>query len=135
MRKIEIRATGRRAACVQRFRRTPGRVVALAGRSASATSVVLSFRAPGSDGSHPPAARGYLVKQSLQPIRTRRDFEHAQALCKGVCSFQVTKVGAAITLTVTKLRKHTTYYYKVAARDNVTNAMGPRSKAIAVKTR
>ena len=96
---------------------------------------MLSFGAVGSDGTRPPAARRYLVKQSRQPIRSARQFARADALCDGGCSFAVTEVDADITLTVTDLRRRTTYYYAVAARDNVSARPGPRSRTVAARTR
>ena len=135
LRRIARRAAQRRARCLRRFGRVPGRVTALGATAASGGKIVLTFRAPGSDGSSPPAARSYVIKQSPRPIRTRRDFERAHALCKGRCSFAVTKVGAAITLEVTQLRRNTRYYYSVAALDNVSRRMGPRSKAVLARTR
>jgi len=36
---------------------------------------------------------------------------------------------------VTDLRRRTTYYYAVAARDNVTGKLGRRSRPAKVKTR
>ncbi|HEV2786585.1 MAG TPA: hypothetical protein VGV67_09375, partial [Solirubrobacteraceae bacterium] len=98
-------------------------------------AVVLSFRAPGSDGSRPPAARGYVVKQSRRPIRTARDFDRAGALCGGTCRFSAIGLNAELSLTVVDLRRRTTYYYAVAARDNVSGRLGPRSKTIRVTTR
>ena len=136
LRRSEIRAATRRARCVRRFGRTPGRVETLRARvSSNGRLVVLRFRAPGTDGSRPPAARGYLVKQSLRPIRTVRDFERAAALCKGTCRFAVTPVGASITLRVNNLRRRTTYHYAIAARDNVSNLPGPRSRSVSARTR
>jgi alpha-tubulin suppressor-like RCC1 family protein len=136
LRRAEIRAAVRRARCMSRFGRTPGRVTTVSARvSSSGRLIVLRFRAPGSDGSKPPAARGYLVKQSLRPIRTARDFARADALCKGTCRFKVTPVGASITLNVNQLRRRTTYYYAVAARDNVSNRPGPRSRTVSARTR
>jgi len=120
------RAVARRA-CLSSYGRSPGRIVALHARALGRGRVVLWFDAPGSDGTKPPAARSYLVKQSLRPIRTARDFSHAQPLCRGSCRFAVVTVGARIRLTITNLRPHTTYFYVVAARDNVSGWAGPRS--------
>ncbi|MDP8924578.1 MAG: hypothetical protein M3O34_17120, partial [Chloroflexota bacterium] len=97
--------------------------------------IVLTFEAAGTDKANPPAATRYLVKQSHRPIRTARDFKRAHSLCGGTCRFAVTEVQAKITLTVTDLRRRTTYYYAVAARDNVSGRLGPRSKTIRVRTR
>jgi phosphodiesterase/alkaline phosphatase D-like protein len=44
-------------------------------------------------------------------------------------------VGTLQRLTVTDLRPGTTYYYSVAARDNVTRKVGRRSRAAKAKTR
>jgi len=96
---------------------------------------VLSFRAPGSDRGRGSAARSYLVKQSLGPIRGRRGFGRAQALCEGACRFAVRRVGDRITLRITDLRPRTTYHYGVAARDNVSGRPGPRSRAVRARTR
>jgi hypothetical protein len=96
---------------------------------------VLSFKAAGSDGDRPPAARSYVVKQSLGPIRSRRGFSRAQTLCKGRCRFPAITIGAELTLTVKDLDRRATYYYAVAARDNVSGRLGPRSRTVRVRTR
>ena len=124
-----------RRACLTRHGRTPGRVTDLRARAVSRTQVVLTFKAPGSNGSRPPAARAYLIRQAQRPIRSARDFGRAAALCRGSCRFQSLAMGARITLTVTGLRPRTTYYYAVAARDNVSNRTGPRSRVVRVRTR
>jgi len=134
LRRIARRAGKRRRRCARRFGRTPGRVRALRAR-AFRRRVVLRFRAPGSDGSRPPAARAYLVKQSRRRMRNDRDFRRARALCGGKCRFSVTEVAAAITLTVTDLRRHRTYHYAVAARDNVSGRLGRPSRTVTAKTR
>jgi alpha-tubulin suppressor-like RCC1 family protein len=135
LRRVARRAAREQARCLRRFGRTPGRVTTLAAQASSSGKIILTFRAPGSDGSSPPAARSYVIKQSPRPIRTRRDFERSHALCKGRCTFAVTKLQAAITLDVTQLRRNTTYYYSVAALDNVSERMGPQSKTVLAKTR
>jgi len=94
----------------------------------------LTFDAAASDGRSEPAAQTYLVKQSRRPIRTKRDFAQAQALCRGTCRFSVNETGAKLLLTVTNLRPRGTYYYKVAARDNVSHLKGPRSVMAKVRT-
>ena len=126
-----------RRACVRAHGRTPGRVTDLNARAASRRRVVLTFSATGTDGNSPPAARTYVIKQSRRPIRGARGFRRAQSLCRrGRCRFAgVTDVGALLTLTVTDLRRRTTYYYAVAARDNVTGKLGPRSRPDRVRTR
>jgi alpha-tubulin suppressor-like RCC1 family protein len=134
-RRVNLKAAASRRRCLTRFGRRPGRVDALAGRATAGGKIVLTFRASGSDGSKPPAAKGYVVKQSMRPIRTTLEFDRAQALCKGTCTFPVTKPGVAITLNVTGLMSRRTYYYKVAARDNVSGRTGARSTAVTVKTR
>jgi len=132
-------AAARRRSCFRRFGRTPGRVTALRARAAGKNRIVLTFRAPGSDGAKPPAARRYQIRQALQPIRSARAFARATPLCKGTCSFGVTALRDAVTLTVTltvtDLRRHRTYYYAVAARDNVSGRLGPRSVTVKAKTR
>ena len=124
-----------RGRCSRVWGRTPGRVTGLKARALSRRSVVLTFKAPGTDGSRPPAAHTYLVKESKRPIRTRRAFRRAPALCKGRCRFAtVTAVGAPISLRVTHLRPRTTYYFAVVARDNVSQRRGPRGRAVRVRT-
>jgi hypothetical protein len=98
------------------------------------TEIELDWRAPGTDADNPPAADGYLVKESTRPIRDQHDFTTAQALCKGACRFAVTRVGAKIGLTITDLSPRTTYYYSVAARDNITSRSGARSVTIEART-
>jgi hypothetical protein len=128
--------TSLRRRCVRRHGRTPGRIGALSARAVSKTKIRLSFRAPGTDGARAPAAHSYLVKQSGRPIRAgRRAFSRAQTLCRGRCRFDVTRVGAKLTLTITGLRPRTTYYYAIAARDNVSGRLGPRARAVRAKTR
>ncbi len=125
--EIDRDATRRHRRCSRLYGRTPGRITGLRVRSSARTRITLGFRAPGTDGSHPPPARRYVVKQSRRPIRSARDFARAQALCKGSCKFSVSRVAAPITLVVTDLLPRTTYYYAVAARDNVSDHHGSRA--------
>ena len=104
----------------------------MAARALSATNIELSFNVAGSDGSRPPAARGYVVKQALRAIGGR-GFGRARSLCGGSCRFSVTEVGARITLSITNLRPRTTYHYEV--RDNVSGRLGPRSPSASTRTR
>ena len=134
-RHIKRHRAQKRRACLRRHGRTPGRVTGLSARATRRGSVVLTFGAAGTDGSRPPAARTYVVKQSRRPIRSSRAFRKAQTLCKGRCRFPDVRVGATLTLTVKDLRRRTRYYYAVAARDNVTRKLGRRSRATRVKTR
>jgi len=103
--------------------------------SVARTQIKLSFSAPGTDRSHPPPVRSYLVRQSLRPIRSERDFARAQTLCRGRCRFTVPWIGGRVSLTVTGLRPRTTYYYALAARDNLSGRRGPRSQVVKVRTR
>ena len=128
------RARARRL-CLKRHGRVPARVTRLRARVLSSTKVELTFDAAASDGRSDPAAQTYLVKQSRQPIRTKRDFAQAQALCQGTCRFSVKETGAKLVLTIVDLRPRSTYYYKVAARDNVSHLRGPRSVTVKVRTR
>jgi alpha-tubulin suppressor-like RCC1 family protein len=123
-----------RQRCLRIYGRTPGQVTGLRALTRGSTRIELDFRAPGTDGSRPPAARSYLVEQSLHPIDSERDFRNAQALCQGACSFPVTEVGGEIRLTVTHLRADTAYYYAIAARDNVSGRAGPRSITVKKRT-
>ncbi len=122
----------RREVCQRRHGRTPGRVTDLAARAAGGARIQLSWRAVGTDGSNPPAARNYLVKQSQRPITTAGDFARAPSLCKGRCSFNVTRIGARLSLTITNLRR-TRYYYIIKARDNVTGRLGPSSRMVSAR--
>jgi len=124
---------GRRT-CRRRHGRTPGRVTRLSARAVSPSKVVLSFRAPGTAGRRPPAAREYVVNQSRVRLRGRRRYR-GPTLCRGRCRFDVTLVGAKLKLTVTNLRPRTTYYYSIVARDNVSRRRGPRSPAARARTR
>jgi hypothetical protein len=117
------------------FARTPGRIAGLRARAISRTRIELGFRAPGTEGSQLPPIHSYLVKQSLRPIRTLRDFSRAQTLCRGSCRFTVPKVGDRVSLTVSDLRPGITYYYAVVARDNLTGSQGPRSRWVKARTR
>lgn len=135
LRLVERRAVRRRARCLIRFGRIPGRVTSLDARAIAGGRIVLAFRASGTDRSRPPAATRYLVKQSRRPIRTARDFRRARSLCDGTCRFAVTELKSAVKLTVTELRRRTTYHYAVAARDNVSGRLGPRSRTIRATTR
>jgi len=134
-RRLSRAAASRRRRCLGLYARTPGRVTNLTAGALSPTQIQLGFNAPGSDANHPPAAQSYLVKQSTRPIRSARDFARAQTLCRGACRFNVSQLGAKIDLTVTELRPHTTYYYAIAARDNVSARPGPRTRAVRARTR
>jgi len=120
--------------CLRLYGRAPGAITALQARAVSQTKIELSFRAAGTHGSRPPAARAYLVKQSPRAIRGARSFRRAHPLCSGSCRFSVTRVGAKVTLTVTGLHPNTTYYYVIAARDNVSSRLGPRSRTVKATT-
>ena len=122
-------------AVFKRYGRTPGRVVTLSARPLSRTKIVLTFLAPGTNGRRAPPARAYLVEQSTKPIRGSRGFRRGRTLCRGSCRFLVTRVGARLRLTITDLRPRTTYYYAIAARDNVSRRLGPRSRTVRVRTR
>ena len=135
LRRAASRAASSRARCLSRFGRTPGAITSLAASARSTGRIVLTFRAAGSDGSKAPAARRYLVKQSLRPIRTLADFLRAGTLCRGSCTFDVTQLPATISLQVKDLRPGTTYYYAVRARDNVSGRQGPRSTTVRARTR
>jgi len=134
VRRSTRRATLRRRGCRKRHGRTPGRVTTLDAKVVSRRTITLTFQAAGTESSKAPAARSYLIKQSLRPIRSARDFRRADALCKGTCAFRVSEVGAKITLTVTDLRRRSTYYYAVVARDNVSARTGRPSKTVTART-
>ncbi len=134
-RATRARRTRARRSCFRRHARTPSRVRRLRAKAPGRTRVVLTFEASGSDRRHAPTARAYLVKQSRRAIRRGRHFARAPALCRGFCRFSPAVVGTKLTLTVTGLRPRTTYYFAVAARDNVTRKRGPRSTTVRVRTR
>jgi hypothetical protein len=119
---------------VRSLGRIPGRVDHLTVHVLSGTRIVLSFTAVGTNGRSPPAARSYLIAQAASPIDSVRAFRAAPRLCAGHCRFAVLRVGTTLKLTITHLRPGTTYYYAVAARDNVSGRLGPRSAAIRVRT-
>ncbi len=133
-RHIKRHASSGRRRCLRLYGRTPGRVTGLQARVLSATKIVLSFNAPGTDGNHPPAARSYLIKQSPRTIRGTHAFARARTLCNGNCRFSVTQVGGKVTLTITGLHPRTTYHYAAAAHDNVSGRLGPRSQTVSAKT-
>ena len=136
LRLASARSTQRRKACVRRYGRVPGRVNGLTAVATGKGKARLSFRTAGSDGGKAPAARRYVVKQSTRPIRTRAHFDRAPSLCRGSCSFkELTSIKSTVTLDVTKLVRHRLYYYAVAARDNVSARMGPRSRTVRVRAR
>ena len=134
-RQITRRTALRRRDCLERHGRPPGRVTTLDARAVGRRTITLTFQAAGTEFSKAPAAHGYLIKQSRRPIRTALDFRRAHALCKGTCSFKVSDVGTKIALTVTDLQRRSTYYYAVAARDNVSGRPGARSKTVTAQTR
>lgn len=125
-------AAGRRR-CLRLYGSTPGRVTGLVAQTVANRQIQLTFDAPGTDGSRPPAARAYLIKQSFRPIHGTKD-RRAQTLCRGSCRFSVTRVGTKLRFTVTDLRPHTRYYYTVAARDNISARAGPPSQQVSAST-
>ena len=126
-------ASGRRR-CLRLYGRTPGPVTGVRARALGKTQIELSFNAPGTDGSRPPPARSYVVRQSLRPIRTARGFARAKTLCDTACRFTIDRIGDKVSLTVTNLRRHATYYYAVAARDNVSGHRGPIGRTVKATT-
>ncbi len=134
-RRIARRLRAGRGHCLGVYGRTPGSVGTLVARATGPHAIGLEFTAVGTDHHDPPAARAYLIKQSLRPIVTQRDFRAAHALCHAKCTFDVSRVGEAITQAVTDLDRGRTYYYAVAARDNVSARLGPRSPTVSARTR
>ena len=124
-----------RRRCLRQHGRTPGRVTGLTAQAVGGRRVVLTFKAPGTDGDKAPAARNYLVKQSRRRIRSSRTFNRASTLCKGSCSFDIKVVGSTLRLTITDLRRGRLYYFAVKARDNVSKRTGPRSRTVRVRVR
>ena len=136
LRLANARHTQRRRACVRRHGRVPGRVNGLTAVATGKGGARLSFRTAGTAGNKAPAARTYVVKQSTRPIRTLADFNRAPSLCRGRCSFdELTSIKSSVTLGVTKLVRNRLYHYAVAARDNVSSRIGPRSRTVSVRAR
>ena len=135
LRGIARAASAADARCLHKFSRTPGRVAKFSATARANGTIALQFDAVGSDGTSPPAARSYLIRQSARPVRTLHDWGRASALCAQSCTFPVTQPGTPITLIVTHLHSHATYYYAIAARDNVTGQAGPLSATVHAKTR
>jgi hypothetical protein len=120
--------------CMKTSGATPGRITGLQAMTGGETSIEVNFFAPGTNGNHPPPARNYLVKLSLRPIRTRRDFNLAPTLCGGDCFIPVVNVGDMVSFLITHLKTHTTYYFVIVARDNVSLRCGPRSPTVHATT-
>ncbi|MDQ6804281.1 MAG: hypothetical protein M3065_04810 [Actinomycetota bacterium] len=133
-RHLKRHLTSGHRGCLHAYGRTPGSVTGLRAQTLGKTQIQLSFNAAGTDGAHPPPAHSYVIKQSRRPIRGARDFARAQTLCKGSCRFNAAQVGSKVSLTVTDLHARNTYYYAVAARDNVSAHRGPRSATVRVRT-
>jgi alpha-tubulin suppressor-like RCC1 family protein len=134
-RHIQRHRRSLRRRCLRRFGRKPGRVRGLRAETLTRRTIRLTFEAAGSDGARDPAARVYLVKQSRRPIRGQRAFARAGTLCRASCRFpSITRVGARLELTITRVRPRTTYYFAIAARDNVSRRLGPRTRAVRVRT-
>lgn len=123
----------RRRVALKRCRR-PGRVPVLRARGVAARRVVLRFSAPGSVGRGGRPVRRFIVKQSLRPIRGKRDFRRASTLCGRFCRFDSARIGQRINLRVTGLRPRTTYYYAVRAVGG-SGRVGPRSNTARARTR
>jgi hypothetical protein len=125
-----------RARCLKRYGRRPGQVTDLFAQAGGPTTIDLSIGAVGTNGGMPPPALGFVVKQSQRPIRTDRDFRRAQTLCEGSCNFPDAGIpmNAVLVLIIGDLLRNTTYYYAVAARDNVSCLLGPRSRTVQATT-
>jgi len=124
----------RHAASGRRRCLMPGRVGDLKARALSASRVMLSFSAPGSVGASPPPTGRFIVKQSLRPITSERDFRRALTLCRGLCRFRPIRLGQPLSLTITDLRAHATYYYAIKAV-GASGQPGPRSRTVRATTR
>jgi hypothetical protein len=111
----------------------PGRVNDLAAGEATRSTVELSFRAVGTDGRAPPAARRYLFRQSERPIETLDDFARARPLCGGACEFEPGGVGTRVSLSLTDLRPGTTYHWAVRAQ-GPDGRLGPLSNNASAAT-
>jgi alpha-tubulin suppressor-like RCC1 family protein len=133
-RHVESHRRRLKRACARQHGRTPGRVTGLTAKVSGRTRIVLAFRAAGTDGSKPPPARTYVVKQSRRG--GANGLRRTKTLCNGRCRFSsVAEVGATLSLTVRDLRPGTTYLYAVAARDNVSGRAGPSSRPARATTR
>lgn len=128
-----------RAACVGLFRDgpaptlRPGRISDLKAKALSASKIQLTFSAPGTQGSSPPPATRYIVKQSRKPITDAPSFRRARSLCGGICVFGPNKVGDLLRLTVTGLSSGSTYHYSIKA--TAEGKTGKRSNTTRATTR
>ncbi len=93
----------------------PADIADLAAGNPTATSIDLTFTAPGDDGSLGNATQ-YDVRYSTAPIDAG-NFDSASQFAAGVPSAQ----GAAETITVTGLTANTLYYFAVKTADEVPN--------------
>lgn len=90
-------------------------------------SVLDAVRSVGTRG-----PRRFIVKQSLRPISGGRDFSRAFTLCGRFCRVgSVRRIGQRLKLTVTGLRRRTTYYYAVKAIGDSGSARTPRGRELA----
>jgi len=119
--------------CLELFNPLPGAVTDLAASAVSASEIELTFSAVGSDGSEPPPAGEYVVKQALTPITDQAAFDAARTLCDQVCTFTPEDVGDPISLTVADLDPDTSYHYAVRAR-NDAGGLGPLSQSVQATT-
>lgn len=133
-RRLTRRLVRGKAHCIKQWGRTPGPVTGLTATTRGPTKIQLNFNAPGTNKDNPPAAHTYLIKQSTHPIRNQHEFTTDPALCHGACRFTVSQIGAHIALTITHLHPPTTYYYAIAALDNVTARPGPRTRTVKART-
>lgn len=109
----------------------PARITDLAVRATSDNDVRLTWSAPASDGSFPPPAGRYIVKQSTSPITNEADFAAARSLCAEGCRYSPGAVGHQLSLSVANLGAGATYHYSIRAVNEI-DLTGPMSNAASV---
>lgn len=107
----------------------PGGVTDLTARVVSGSEVELAFSAPPSDGSFPPPAERYVVKQAAAPIVGEAAFAAATTLCPAECRFSPRAVGDKLSLAVADLAPGTEYYYALRAVNEI-GQVGPISNSV-----
>ncbi|HUP69358.1 MAG TPA: kelch repeat-containing protein [Acidimicrobiales bacterium] len=107
----------------------PDQVTSLVATATSSSDITLTFAAPADDQQFPkdsPPAERYEIRQSQLPFTDADSFASARSLCPvGGCPFVPPQVGSTLSLEVHDLEPATTYYYAVAALNDI--GQGPVS--------
>ncbi len=121
------------ANCVAIYGAT-GQSYTLAGSDIAHTIRVRETASNAAGGGAPASSAPSGLVTVSDAVRARGLAAASPALCNGACRLPVKQVDTEVTLTITNLRPNTTYYYAIAALDNVTGRTGPRSQAVKAKT-